>query len=208
MRSAEASPLPIWRSCVASPPATAPTRYADGKSEVRADRRANSFAYWRWQAIDIRSLKISTSSTASISTRKTGRRAEKPSARICATRSAAALAEPSSARSGRLCLHRASCSASCSCRHSTALPGPRRITRLARIDIDHAQLNSMRPNVAVHAWINCNISGKPHLRRRHGKMFLSKRLGAGRLRPHLALIKASVSMRNPSSINRLGTRSL
>src|SRR5437763_1847926 len=75
------------------PPATAPTRYADGKSKARADRRANSFAYWRWQAIDIRSLKISTSSTASISTRKTGPRAEKPSARTCGTRSAAALAE-------------------------------------------------------------------------------------------------------------------
>src|SRR5712664_5003306 len=93
MRSAEACPLPIWRSYVASPLATAPTRYADGKSEARADRRANCFAYWRWQAIDIRSLKISISSTASISTRKTGLRAEKPSARTCGTRSAAALAE-------------------------------------------------------------------------------------------------------------------
>src|SRR5882724_5242896 len=90
MRSAEACPLPIWRSYVASPLATAPTRYADGKSEARADRRANCFAYWRWQAIDIRSLKISTSSTASTSTRKTGPRAGKPFARICGTRSAAA----------------------------------------------------------------------------------------------------------------------
>ena len=197
MRSAEACPRPTWRSCVASPRATAPTRYANGKSEVRADRRANCYAYWRWQAIDIRSLKISTSSTASISTRKTGPRAERPSARICATRSAAAWAEATHARSaGR------------NCRHWTALPGPRRITLLARIDIDYAQLNPMRPNVAVHGWTNGNISGKPHLRRRHGKIFLPKRRGVGRLRPHLALIKASVSMRNSSSINRLGTLSL
>src|SRR3981189_3937370 len=105
MRSAEASPLPIWPSCVASLPATAQTRYADGKSEARADRRANCFAYWRWQAIDIRSLKISTSSTASISTRKTDPRAGKPSARTCGTRSAAALAE-AIFRAQRLCLHR------------------------------------------------------------------------------------------------------
>jgi len=37
----------------------------------------------------------------------------------------------------------------------------------------------MRLNVAVHGWINCDISGKPHLRRRHGKIFLSKRRDAG-----------------------------
>src|SRR6266571_8688208 len=150
MRSAEASPLPIWPSCVASPPATAPTRYADGKSKARADRRANSFAYWRWQAIDIRSLKISTSSTASISTRKTGPRAEKPSARICGTRSAAALAE-AIFRAQRLCLHHAHTprepQVPTSGSTSRSTPG---ITRLAEIDIDHAQLNLMRLNVAVH----------------------------------------------------------
>ncbi|HTF00235.1 MAG TPA: hypothetical protein VK621_16580, partial [Bradyrhizobium sp.] len=74
----------------------------------------------------------------------------KPSARICATRSAAALAE-AIFHAQRLCLHRARTPSEpqvpTSDSTSWSTPG---ITRLARIGIDHAQLNSMRLNVAVH----------------------------------------------------------
>src|SRR3979411_2946290 len=40
MRSAEAFPPPTWQSCVALRLATAPTRYANGKSKAPAGRRA------------------------------------------------------------------------------------------------------------------------------------------------------------------------
>src|SRR6267378_5090785 len=107
MRSAKACQLPTWPSCVALPRATARTRYVDGKSKAPAGRRPNYFVSWRWQAIDIPFLKISTSSTASISTRKIDPRAERRSARTCGTRSGAVWAEAIfRAVRGGLWLHR------------------------------------------------------------------------------------------------------
>src|SRR6478736_8639424 len=66
MRSADRCPRRTWRNCAALRPATAPTRYADGKSRARAGRPANCCASWRWRAIVTRSLKNSTSSIGSI----------------------------------------------------------------------------------------------------------------------------------------------
>src|SRR5438477_3405955 len=90
MRSAEPCPRQTWRSCVASRPVTAPTRYADGKSPAPAGRLPNCWPSWRWRATVTRSLKNSTSSIGSISRKMNDPPAGKSFAKRCATRSVGA----------------------------------------------------------------------------------------------------------------------
>src|SRR5258705_3076103 len=94
MRSAEPCPRQTWRSCVASHPVRAPTRYAGGKSPARAGRRPNCCGSWRWRAIVTRSLKNSTSSIGSIFPTMKDPPAGKSFAKRCATRFGGGSLEP------------------------------------------------------------------------------------------------------------------
>jgi hypothetical protein len=84
-QSAARCRLRTWPNCAASDQA-ARTRCGDGKSAVQEGPRPNCSASWRWLAIGTQSWKTSTYLTASISTKKTGRRAGRLFEKRCATR--------------------------------------------------------------------------------------------------------------------------